>query len=244
MRAPRRPEFTMLTKAILASAAVATTSLSMLSIAQPAGADTTDPIPGYTCSASQNYQIAWAAPVLTVRPTVTQFSAFEVTPGSTGTHTVTLSTVHTVTRQVTNSVGVSISTTAEANVIFAKATATASATYNLSVVNSGSDSTTETDTITDTFTQPGRYGIYRGTYAVTGTDRTVECNRVSDLPPKPGDLYMWGNVRGAWSPSRGYSDGSTYDSFSMFTAVEDGTVSCGNTPIGAVAKAALPMLVC
>jgi hypothetical protein len=231
-------------KAIAAACIVTTsTALGLLVAATPANADP-DPIPGNTCSASQNNQIAWAAPVLTVTPTVTQFSAFEVTPGSTGTHTSTLSTVHTVTRQVTNSAGVSISTTAEANVIFAKATATASATYNLSVVNSGSDSTTQTDTITETFNQPGRYGIYRGTYAVTGTDRTVQCLRVSDLPPKPGDLYMWSNVRGRLIPSRGYTDGSTYDSFSMFTAVEDGTVSCGNTPIGAVAKAALPMLAC
>ncbi|MDQ2838796.1 MAG: hypothetical protein M3Y42_10990 [Actinomycetota bacterium] len=244
MRSFRTARFPFATKLIAGCSALAASALAMVAAPSVAHADDPDPIAGYTCSASQNGLIAWAAPTYTVTPTLTQFSALEITPGTTGSHSVSLSTVNTVTRTVTDSTGVSVTASSAAGLIFVKVGLSVTASYSLSVVSTGTTTTTDTETLTENFNAPGRYGLYRGTYTITGDDQTLQCNRVSDLPPRPGDLYMWGSVHGRMIPGRGYTDGSLHYHFTMFTSLDEGTVSCGNTPIGAVAKLALTVLGC
>ncbi|MFE4356893.1 hypothetical protein DR950_00255 [Kitasatospora xanthocidica] len=154
-----------------------------------------------------------------VEPTVTDFLAVAVAPGTTGTYTKTLSEVATVSTTINSSVEVS----AEFKAIFARV----SVKVGFSV--SDTKATTRTTTVTDTvnFNSPGYYGLYRGTQKVTGEWVRFICARD-------------GNI-GYWVELNPGGPGT----FTTFNVMEQGTVACSfPEPAGTLRAAARARLAC
>ncbi|WP_371515498.1 hypothetical protein [Kitasatospora sp. NBC_01300] len=196
------------------AALVAVTGLGLG--AAPAHADTAPPTA--TCDPARDYlweDIASAR----VEPTVTDFLAVAITPGTTGSYTKTLSEVDSVSTTINTSTEVS----AEFKAIFAKV----SVKVGFSVATT--KATTRTTTVTDTvnFNSPGYYGLYRGTRKVTGEWVRYICAR-------SGNTGYWINT----SPN---GPGT----FTTFDVPEQGTVSCAYPePAGTLRAAARARLVC
>ncbi|MBD0676764.1 hypothetical protein [Streptomyces sp. CBMA156] len=206
-----RTRRTALTSGVAALVAVTGLGLG----AAPAHADTTPPTA--TCDPARDY--LWEdISAVRVEPTVTEFLAVAIAPGTTGSYTKTLSEVDSVSTTINSSTEVS----AEFKAIFAKV----SVKVGFSV--SSTKATTRTTTVSDTvnFNSPGYYGLYRGTRKVTGEWVRYICAR---------------------SGSTGYWVSTTNGpgTFTTFDVPEQGTVACSfPEPAGTVRAAARARLVC
>ncbi|MFD0408894.1 hypothetical protein [Kitasatospora sp. NPDC127116] len=208
----RRTRRTVVTSGVAALVAVTGLGLG----AAPAHADPVPPT--ITCDPARD--VYWDDIVSArVEPTITDFLAVAIVPGTTGSYTKTLSEVTSVSTTVNSSVEIGT----EFKAIFAKV----SVKVGFSV--SDSQSTTRTTTISETvnFNSPGYYGLYRGTRKVTGQWVRYVCARA-------GSTGYWINT----SPN---GPGS----FTTFDVPELGTVSCAHpeTP-GSLRAAARARLVC
>ncbi|CAN3977943.1 hypothetical protein [Kitasatospora purpeofusca] len=178
-----------------------------------------DPVPPTSnCDPTRDFYWDEIASVR-VEPTVTDFLAVAIAPGTTGSYTKTLSEVTSVSTTINSSVEVGI----EFKAIFAKV----STKVGFSV--SDTKATTRTTTVTDTvnFNSPGYYGLYRGTRKVTGQWVRYVCARA-------GTGGLWINT----SPN---GPGT----FTTFDVPEQGTVACSfPEPAGTLRAAARARLVC
>lgn len=155
-----------------------------------------------------------------VNPVLTHFLSFNVTDGTTGEHTYTLSKVNTV----TTTIGSSTEISASAGQLFAKV----SVKVGFSVQRQTSTTDTESTTMKWTFAKPDYYALYKGTRAVSGTFREWNCNRSPGSPTG----YIWSARR-------------TPLPFTTFGNVEEGTLTCGDqVPAGSLRLLARLQLGC
>jgi hypothetical protein len=194
----------------LLTAALTTTTLSVV-LASPATADDivfygagTLGSNGLQCSQSQVGPTKWEKDDEWVQAVLTDFTAINVAPGTTTSRTDTLSHVATVTQQVTNSSGGTVSSSVGFDLI-AKVAASVSLTYNRTVSTTQTTTDTSTESVTWNISQPGLYGLYRGTIRDDTTVRNSTC-----VYQSPGH-YVW--------------SGQTYY-ITVFTAPEEGSVLC------------------
>lgn len=136
-----------------------------------------------------------------VEPVLTQFLAVNVAPGTSGTRTDTLTRVNSV----TVTIGASLEINATAGVIFAKVSSKIG--FSVQVVAASTD--TVTNTMTWTFSQPGYYGLYKGTRRVAGIAHTMHCAITPGFPDPHWDQRPW-------EPQ----------SYVTFAAMEEGTITC------------------
>ncbi|MFJ9950519.1 hypothetical protein [Kitasatospora sp. NPDC091207] len=178
-----------------------------------------DPPPNPVCNPDRDF--VWEDIVTArVEPTVTDFIAVAITPGTTGQYTRTLTEINSVSTTVNSSVEV----TAEFKALFAKVSAKVG--FSVSDTKSTTRSTSVTDTVN--FNSPGYYGMYRGTRKVTGEWVRYLCARSG-----PGTGY-WINTNPGGA--------GTYTTFDI---PEQGTVSCGwPEPAGTVRASARLRLFC
>ncbi|MFB8241103.1 hypothetical protein ACFC58_31675 [Kitasatospora purpeofusca] len=154
-----------------------------------------------------------------VEAVVTDFSAVNVTPGTTGQRHETLTRVDTVTTTVNRNTEIS----ASASFLFFKV----SATVGFSVQTTTSSTTTTTASTTWNINQPGYYGLYRGTQKVSGEWVEYTCARA-------GNIGYWVNT----TPNG-------KGAFTTFGYPEEGTVSCASPePAGTLRHAARQRLGC
>ncbi|WP_406204494.1 hypothetical protein OH807_28925 [Kitasatospora sp. NBC_01560] len=204
-------------RAVLTSGLAALFAVTGLGLgAAPAQAD---PPPTPVCNPDRDY--LWEDIVSArVDPTVTDFVAVAITPGTTGQYTRTLTEINSVSTTVNNSVEV----TAEFKALFAKVSAKVG--FAVTDTKSSTRSTSVTDTVN--FNSPGYYGMYRGTRKVTGEWVRYICARSG-----PGTGY-WINITPG-SPG----------TFTTFDVPEQGTVSCAwPEPAGTLRAAARLRLFC
>ncbi|MFE2725862.1 hypothetical protein [Kitasatospora sp. NPDC059327] len=183
--------------------------------AAPAHADPANP----ACNPNQDY--LWQDIVSArVEPTVTDFLAVAIAPGTTGRYTKTLSEVDSVSTTVNNSLEV----TADFKALFVKVSAKVG--FSVSSTRASTRTTTVTDTVN--FNSPGYYGLYRGTRKVTGEWIQFVCARS-------------GPTTGYWIRTDPGANGT----FITFDVPEQGTVSCAwPEPAGTLRAAARSRLVC
>ncbi|WP_030395234.1 hypothetical protein [Kitasatospora purpeofusca] len=154
-----------------------------------------------------------------VEAVVTDFSAINVAPGTTGQRYQTLTRVDTVTTTVNRNTEIS----ASASFLFFKV----SATVGFSVQTTTSSTTTTTASNTWNFNQPGYYGLYRGTQKVSGEYVEYTCARA-------GAIGFWLNT----TPNG-------KGTFTTFGYPEEGTVSCASPEAaGTLRNAARQRLAC
>ncbi|MFF1906249.1 hypothetical protein [Kitasatospora sp. NPDC058218] len=178
-----------------------------------------DPPPNPVCNPDRDY--LWEDVVTArVEPTVTDFLAVAITPGTTGQYTKTLSEIDSVSTTVNNSVEV----TADFKALFVKVSAKVG--FSVATTKSSTRTTTVTDTVN--FNSPGYYGLYRGTRKVTGEWVRYLCARSG-----PGTGY--------WINTNPGGPGT----FVTFDVPEQGTVSCAwPEPAGTLRAAARLRLFC
>jgi hypothetical protein len=183
--------------------------LMLAGVATPAQAAFVWPPPSWCGASTVNtnwYEITAAE----VNPTLTHFMSINIAPGTTGERTETLSRVNTV----TTTIGASAEISTTAGAIFAKV----SAKVGFTVQNQTSSTDTETTTMHWTFNDPGYYGLYKGTRAVSGTFIKFLCIRQSG---PFGTVY---NV---------LSSGET--AYTTFDNIEVGTIRCDDpVPAGSL----------
>ncbi|MFF8771877.1 hypothetical protein [Kitasatospora sp. NPDC015120] len=150
---------------------------------------------------------------LQITPVVTDFLIYNVTPGTVGQHTDTLSRVSSVSTTVDNRTEIS----ASASALFAKV----EVKVGFSVQKTTSSTTSQTVSDTWTLNAPGRYGLYRGTRVVTGQ----YVNRV---------CAQTGATTGIW-----VTTSASPGSFTTYESPEIGSVGCAPVqPAGTVRRAA------
>ncbi|MEV5729589.1 hypothetical protein AB0N50_27870 [Streptomyces pharetrae] len=212
----------MVVTAMAAASAVSAMSLA----AAPAAAaptDTTAPQPGDTCTAADLGTRHPYIKTTEVSPTITHFKGWYVTEGTTGNQTVSTSI------QTTISVSVGLNGNVESS--FAVETlGKVGASLGLNVKVDYSSTSSVSNSVTWNFSQPGYYGVYKGTKKVTGTYGSLNCNRVQQ-----GD--------GSWALE--WIEGSGSGSFTTYTTLEEGAVRCQDSvPAGSITAKAQDLLVC
>ncbi|MFK0297014.1 RICIN domain-containing protein [Streptomyces sp. NPDC090442] len=158
-----------------------------------------------------------------VTPTITHFKGWYVTDGSTGTQSVNTSV------QTTISVSVGLNGNVEGS--FAVETlGNVGASLGLNVqVNYTSTSSTSTS-VTWNFSNPGYYGLYKGTKKVTGTYGSLNCNRVQQDD-------------GSWALK--WIEGADTGSYTTYTTLEEGAVRCEDkVPANSIMRKAQDLLDC
>jgi hypothetical protein len=205
----------------------AASAVSAMSLAAaPAAAaptDTTAPQPGDTCTAADLGTRHPYIKTTEVSPTITHFKGWYVTEGTTGNQTVSTSI------QTTISVSVGLNGNAESS--FAVETlGKVGASLGLNVKVDYSSTSSVSNSVTWNFSQPGYYGVYKGTKKVTGTYGSLNCNRVQQ-----GD--------GSWALE--WIEGSGSGSFTTYTTLEEGAVRCQDSvPAGSITAKAQDLLDC
>lgn len=212
----------MVVTAMAAASAVSAMSLA----AAPAAAaptDTTAPQPGDTCTAADLGTRHPYIKTTEVSPTITHFKGWYVTEGTTGNQTVSTS------MQTTISVSVGLNGNVESS--FAVETlGKVGASLGLNVKVDYSSTSSVSNSVTWNFSQPGYYGVYKGTKKVTGTYGSLNCNRVQQ-----GD--------GSWALE--WIEGSGSGSFTTYTTLEEGAVRCQDSvPAGSITAKAQDLLDC
>ncbi|MGY0058282.1 hypothetical protein ACWY4P_17305 [Streptomyces sp. LZ34] len=212
-RRPARPRRTFMRAG---AAVLGTVAMSGVFLASPARADD-EPVSGTPCTPGSYYLYVQAAEV---NPVLTHFYSFNVTDGTTGERTYTLSKVNTVTTSVGTSTEISVSGEA----LFAKV----AVKVGFSVQTTTSTTDTESTTMKWNFTKPGYYGMYKGTRAVSGTFRQWSCLRNFGSPTGGS----WGNRAGT-------------QPYTTFANVEEGTIRCDDqVPPGTLRERARLQLGC
>ncbi|MEV7598794.1 hypothetical protein AB0O91_15565 [Kitasatospora sp. NPDC089797] len=207
-----------------AVAAVAVTAAGLAAapaVAAPAAA--TAPQLGDSCTAAD---LGTRHPYIKgteVSPTITHFKGWYVTEGATGTQNVTTTTQTTIT--------VSVGLTGNVQGDFSAETlGKVAASLGLSVQVTYSSTSSESNSFTWNFSQPGYYGVYKGTKKVTGTYGSLNCNRVQQ-----GD--------GSWALK--WIEGPGNGSFTTYTTLEEGAVRCQDkVPAGSIMAKAQTLLDC
>ncbi|MGW2542568.1 hypothetical protein ACWC5I_17250 [Kitasatospora sp. NPDC001574] len=194
-----------------------------VSPAAAAPATTTAPRPGDTCTAAD---LGTRHPIIKtteVTPTITHFKGWYVTQGSTGSHTVTTST------QTTISVSVGLNGTVQGS-FAVEALGSVGASLGLNVQVNYSSTSSESNSVSWNFSEPGYYGLYKGTKKVTGTYGSLNCNR-TDLG---GGTY---GLKWTAGPDTG--------SYTTYTTLEEGAVRCEDTvPANSIMAKAKGLLDC
>jgi hypothetical protein len=198
------------------AAVLSSVALSGVFLASPARADD-EPVSGTPCTPGSSFFYVQAAEV---NPVLTHFYSFNVTDGTTGERTYTLSRVNSVTTTIGTSTEISVSGEA----LFAKV----AVKVGFSVQTTTSTTDTESTTMKWNFTKPGYYGMYKGTRAVSGTFRQWYCARSFGSPT----LGVWTNRAGT-------------QPYTTFANVEEGTIRCGDqVPAGTLREKARLQLGC
>ncbi|WP_030489992.1 hypothetical protein [Micromonospora chokoriensis] len=165
------------------------------------------PKPTKSCGPANVGETAYVVDAVEVNPTLTHFLAVHITAGTTGEHAETLSTVN----EVTTSVSASIEITAKGKFVLAEVETKVGFTVQKST------STTNSESVTDTwnFSQPGYYGLYKGTRAVEGTWLEYRCQRLTSGGTTTYPFWFQvGNL----------------ESYTTFSVMEVGTIGCQDSP--------------
>jgi len=136
-----------------------------------------------------------------VEPVLTQFLALNVAPGTSGTRTDTLTRVNSV----TVTFGSSTDITNEASSALGKV----ATKVGFSVLTARASTDTVTNTMSWTFSQPGYYGLYKGTRRVAGIAHTMRCAITPAFPDPHWDQRPW-------EPQ----------SYVTYATMEEGTITC------------------
>lgn len=213
--------------AATASAACAVTALGLAEL--PAAAAPAAPAaqqaaaPGQACTAADLGQRHPIIKSVEVSPTITHFTGWYVTQGTTGTQTVTTST------QTTISVSVGFNGSVQGS-FATEALGMVGASAGLNVQVNYSSTSTASQSITWNFREPGYYGLYKGTKKVTGTYGSLNCNRVQ----LDDGTYALKWIEG---PDSG--------SYTTYTTLEEGAVRCQDTvPANSIMRKAQELLDC
>lgn len=158
-----------------------------------------------------------------VVPTITHFTGWYVTDGSTGTQTVNTS--------VQTTISVSVGLTGNVEGSFAVETlGTVGASLGLNVQVNYTSTSSASTSVTWNFGNPGYYGLYKGTKKVTGTYGSLNCNRVQQDD-------------GSWALK--WIEGSDTGSYTTYTALEEGAVRCEDSvPANSIMRKAQDLLDC
>ncbi|MFK0259376.1 hypothetical protein [Streptomyces sp. NPDC090445] len=206
------------------AAAGAVTAMGLA--ASPAAAtptNTTALRPGGTCTAADLGTRHPYIKTTEVSPTITHFKGWYVTEGTTGSQTISTST------QTTISVSVGLNGNDQGS--FAVETlGTVGASLGLNVQVNYSSTSSASNSVTWNFSQPGYYGVYKGTKKVTGTYGSLNCNRVQ----QDGGSWVLKWIEGPGSGS-----------FTTYTTLEEGAVRCQDmVPAGSIMTKAQELLDC
>ncbi|MGI5390900.1 hypothetical protein [Streptomyces sp. CA-251251] len=207
-----------------AAAAVAATAMGLTaSPATAAPAEATAAQPGGTCTAADLGTRHPYIKTTEVSPTITHFKGWYVTEGTTGNQTITTSTQTTIT--------VSVGLNGNVEGSFAvEALGQVGAGLGLNVKVDYSSTSSESNSVGWTFSQPGYYGVYKGTKKVTGTYGSLNCNRT-----RQDD--------GSWTLK--WTEGPGSGSFTTYTTLEEGAVRCQDeVPAGSIMAKAQDLLDC
>ncbi|MFD7659065.1 hypothetical protein ACFV4N_34230 [Actinosynnema sp. NPDC059797] len=184
-------------------------------------ATTAAPSLGGTCTAADLGTRHPYIKTTEVSPTITHFKGWYVTQGTTGSQTVVTSTQTVISVSLTESVEGSFALAALQGV---------GAKLGLSVQVTYTSTSTESNTVTWNFSQPGYYGVYKGTKKVTGTYGSLNCNRAQQ-----GD--------GSWALK--WVEGPGSGSFTTYTTLEEGVVRCEDAvPANSIMAKAQSLLDC
>ncbi|MFE9373031.1 hypothetical protein ACFYM2_25115 [Streptomyces sp. NPDC006711] len=215
--------------ACAASAAVVTVGLAVSPAAAAPTAPPTTPAasaqaePGGACTAAD---LGTRHPYIKsseVTPTITHFKGWYVTSGSTGTQTVNTSV------QTTISVTVGVTGNVEGG-FGVETLGKVGASLGLNVQVNYTSTSSASTSVTWNFTNPGYYGLYKGTKKVTGTYGSLNCNRVQQ-----GD--------GSWALK--WVEGTDSGSYTTFTTLEEGAVRCEDkVPANSIMRKAQDLLDC
>ncbi|MFE6871270.1 hypothetical protein ACFVFS_32520 [Kitasatospora sp. NPDC057692] len=175
------------------------------------------PPPGPACN--PDVQTIWDdITSATVTPKVTEFSSFNVAPGTTGQRTETLTEQENITT--------SINSSTEFNASYKSTLAEVGVKVGFSVTTGQAHTRITDRTRVLNLNAPGHYGLYRGALQVTGEWSRYLCARSG-----PGTGY-WVNSS---ATGKGY--------YVTFGAVDEGTVECTQPmPVGTVRWAAQQQL--
>ncbi|MFE2295546.1 hypothetical protein [Streptomyces sp. NPDC059452] len=160
--------------------------------------------PGQTCTAADLGKRHPVIKTTEVSPTITHFTGWYVTEGTTGSQTVSTST------QTTISVAVGVNGNVQGS-FAVEALGSVGASLGLSVQVNYTSTSTVSDSITWNFLQPGYYGLYKGTKKVTGTYGSLNCNRVQ---------------QGDGSYALKWVEGPDGGSYTTYSTIEEGAVRC------------------
>ncbi|MBO2444298.1 hypothetical protein [Actinomadura nitritigenes] len=211
--------------AATASAACAVTALGLAELPAAAAAPAAQQAaaPGQACTAADLGQRHPIIKSVEVSPTITHFTGWYVTQGTTGTQTVTTST------QTTISVSVGFNGSVQGS-FATEALGMVGASAGLNVQVNYSSTSTASQSITWNFREPGYYGLYKGTKKVTGTYGSLNCNRVQ----LDDGTYALKWIEG---PDSG--------SYTTYTTLEEGAVRCQDTvPANSIMRKAQELLDC
>ncbi|MEU7133297.1 hypothetical protein [Streptomyces sp. NPDC046261] len=211
--------------AVTATAAAGAVTVMGLAVSPAAAAptNTTAPQPGDTCTAADLGTRHPYIKTTEVSPTITHFKGWYVTEGTTGNQTVTTST------QTTIAVSVGLNGNVEGG--FAVETlGKVGASLGLNVKVDYSSTSSVSNALTWNFSQPGYYGLYKGTKKVTGTYGSLNCNRAQQNG-------------GSWALK--WIEGPGSGSFTTYTTLEEGAVRCQDkVPASSIMAKAQDLLDC
>ena len=176
--------------------AVATAALAMAIgtlVINPATASA-DPIPGTPCSDTGYH---WFVQTADVTPVVTHYLSYYVASGTSGSRTDTLSIANTVTTTINN--------TTEISQNLGEALAKVTLKVGFSVQTQTSTTRTESTSMQWSFSQPGYYGLYKGTRRVDGITHRYMCDYL---------LRKW--------------RGPHVTTYTTYSHMEEGTVTCSD----------------
>ncbi|GIH03829.1 hypothetical protein Rhe02_18960 [Rhizocola hellebori] len=209
-----------LARSVLRCAVAVALTTGATALAFPTAAHASPPtIP---CTGANRGQIVTEVDSAQVDPVLTQFKAINIDPGTTGEITETLSVMETV----TTTVGASAEISSSAGALLAKV----SVKIGFTVQHVTSNTSTETTTMRWTFSQPGYYGLYKGTRKVSGRFQNWQCITKSST-----------STGGFW----GISVPINGTPYTTFDSIEVGTIRCGEpAPPGSLRLVAHQQLGC
>ncbi|WP_232383288.1 hypothetical protein [Actinomadura violacea] len=189
--------------------------------AKPAAGQVAEP--GQGCTAADLGQRHPIIKSVEVSPTITHFTGWYVTQGTTGTQTVTTTT------QTTISVSVGFNGSVQGS-FATEALGMVGASAGLNVQVNYSSTSTASQSITWNFREPGYYGLYKGTKKVTGTYGSLNCNRVQQDD-------------GSWALK--WIEGPDSGSYTTYTTLQEGAVRCEDqVPANSIMRKAQELLDC
>jgi hypothetical protein len=204
---------------IRAGAAISTVFMASAVLVTVPGTASADPVPGTRCipplDPPQRFVVSSE-----VTPVITHYLAFNVASGSSSERTDTLS--------VTNTVTTTYDFDAQISPSIAPVLSAVGLRVGFSVQTTTSSTITESSTMRWSFSQPGYYGLYKGTRRVDGVVRAYFCRHRLHDPRRAG----------TWTEPR-------LEQYTTYGYMEEGTVICSDTfPPGTVRAAARDQLQC